>query len=182
MCWQTDELRYPELTHLKARGGVGRDSCRHIPSLQEVAVYKSILIATDGSELADKAVTQGLTLAKAVGAKVIVLTATEPWTAMVSGEAVIAFPTDEYDKATAEHARMTLSGPEKQAKALGVPCEVIHAKDTFPADAIVAMAKSRKCDLIVMASHGRRGMSRLLLGSQANKVVTHSEVPVLVCR
>lgn len=145
-------------------------------------MYKTILIATDGSELANKAIDQGLGLAKALGSKVIILTATEPWTAMVSGEAVIAFPTDEYEKASAEHAKVTLGGPEAKAKSMGVPCEAIHAKDAFPADAIVEVAKSRGCDLIVMASHGRRGMSRLLLGSQANKVVTHSHIPVLVCR
>ncbi|HRK18628.1 MAG TPA: universal stress protein [Hyphomicrobiaceae bacterium] len=145
-------------------------------------MYKNILIATDGSELANKAIDQGLGLAKALGAKVTLLTATEPWTAMVSGEAVIAFPTDEYEKASAEHAKATLSAPEAKAKAMGVACEALHAKDAFPADAIVEVAKQRGCDLIVMASHGRRGMSRLLLGSQANKVVTHSHIPVLVCR
>lgn len=145
-------------------------------------MYKKILIATDGSELADKAVEQGLQLAKAVGAKAVVLTATEPWTAMISGEAVVAFPTDEYEKATSQHAKATLSKPEARAKELGVSVEVLHAKDSFPAEAIVGAAKANNCDLIVMASHGRRGVSRLLLGSQANSVVTQSTVPVLIVR
>ena len=68
------------------------------------------------------------------------------------------------------------------AKQTGVTCETLHVKDQFPAEGIIETAKARGCDLIVMASHGRRGFARLLLGSQANKVVTHSTVPVLICR
>lgn len=145
-------------------------------------MYKNILIATDGSALADKAIEQGITLASALGSQITVLTATEPWTATVSGEMTIGFPAAEYDQAMAAHARTVLDRASAAAKAKNVKCDTEHAKDAFPAEAIVEVAKKRGCDLIVMASHGRRGVSRMLLGSQANRVVTHSTVPVLIIR
>ncbi|MGE0698748.1 MAG: universal stress protein [Hyphomicrobiaceae bacterium] len=145
-------------------------------------MYKNILIATDGSELAHKAVVQGFALAKAVGAKVTVVTVTEPWTAVVPGEMGMAFPIDEYEKGASENAGNILATVKREADATGVPCETVHMSDQYPADGIIATAKDKACDLIVMASHGRRGISRLLIGSQANQVVVHSTVPVLVVR
>ncbi len=145
-------------------------------------MFKHLLIATDGSELAGKALVQGLSLAKSVGAKVTVVTVTEPWTAVVSGEMGIAFPVEDYDKACAANAAKILSDASAAAKSAGVPCETIHAKDQFAAEGIIETAKVQGCDLVVMASHGRRGITRLLLGSQTSKVVTHSVLPVLVCR
>lgn len=145
-------------------------------------MYKNILIATDGSELAHKAVEQGFALAKAVGAKVTVVTVTEPWTAVVPGEMGMAFPVDEYEKGAAENASSILATVQREAEASGVACETVHVSDQYPAEGIIASAKAQGCDLIVMASHGRRGISRLLIGSQANQVVVHSTVPVLVVR
>ncbi len=145
-------------------------------------MYKRILIATDGSDLAQKGVRHGLMLAKSLATKATVVTATEPWTAVVAGEMGMAFPIDDYDRACVANAAKTLSAASALATEIGVDCDVQHAKDTFPADGIVEAAKRLDCDLIVMASHGRRGVSRLLLGSQANKVVTHSTVPVLIVR
>ena len=145
-------------------------------------MYKNILIATDGSELALKAVDQGLALAKALNAKATAITATEPWTSVASVELGMAFPIDEYEKACAEGAAKILGVVSKQAEKVGVACQTLHVKDQFAAEGIIETAKSRGCDLIVMASHGRRGLSRLLLGSQANNVVTHSAVPVLIYR
>lgn len=145
-------------------------------------MYKHILIATDGSDLAQKGVRHGLTLAKTFGSKATVVTATEPWTSVVAGEMGVAFPIDEYDKACAANAAKILTAVSALAKEIGIGIDTLHAKDTFPADGIVDAAKRLDCDLIVMASHGRRGVSRLLLGSQANKVVTHSSVPVLIVR
>ncbi len=145
-------------------------------------MYKHILIATDGSELAHKAVVQGFALAKAVGAKVTVVTVTEPWTAVVPGEMGMAFPVDEYEKGASENASGILATVKREADAAGVTCETVHMADQYPADGIIATAKDKACDLIVMASHGRRGLSRLLIGSQANQVVVHSDVPVLVVR
>jgi len=145
-------------------------------------VYKNILIATDGSELATKAVEQGLALAKALNAKATAVTVTESWVSMVTGEMAIAFPVEEYEEGCAANASKILRMVSDIAKRIGVECETLHVKDHFPAEGIIETAKTRNCDLIVMASHGRRGVARLLLGSQANKVVTHSTVTVLICR
>jgi nucleotide-binding universal stress UspA family protein len=144
-------------------------------------MYKNILIATDGSELAQRAVAAGLALAKALSARVTAVTATEPWSAMVVGEPALAFPIEDYEKAAAENAARILSDVSAAAKAAGVACETVHIND-FPAEGIVETAQVRGCDLIVMASHGRRGLSKLLLGSQATRVLALSPVPVLVCR
>jgi nucleotide-binding universal stress UspA family protein len=145
-------------------------------------MYKNLLIATDGSELAEKGVTHGLELAKALGAKVTVVTVSDPWTAFVAGDVGASFPVDEYERACEVNASAILAAVAKRAEALGVPCEKRYVKDQFPAEGILETANKEGSDLIVMASHGRSGIQRLLLGSQANKVVTHSKVPVLVCR
>jgi nucleotide-binding universal stress UspA family protein len=145
-------------------------------------VYKNILIATDGSDLALKAVDQGLALAKALNAKVTAITTTESWASVATGAMAMAFPIDEYEQGCAESAATILGVVSKRAEKAGVACQTLRVKDQYPADGIIETAKSQGCDLIVMASHGRRGLSRLLLGSQANSVVTHSMVPVLICR
>lgn len=145
-------------------------------------MYKNLLIATDGSELAQKAVDQGLRLAKALGANVTIITVTEPWTSMVYGDAVVYFPIEEYEASSAANAAKILADASAVAEKIEVACTKIHVKDHHPADGIVATAKVRGSDLIVMASHGRRGLARLALGSQANMVVIHSSIPVLICR
>lgn len=145
-------------------------------------MYKHILIATDGSELADKAVQTGLTIAKALGSQATVITVTEPWTAVAPGEIGMAFPVEDYEKGAADHAAGILEACKKKATEAGVACDVLHVKDRYPADGIIEAAKSKNADLIVMASHGRRGVARVLIGSQANRVVIHSTVPVLICK
>ena len=145
-------------------------------------MYQHILIATDGSELAGKAVAAGLELAKGLGMKVTAVTVTEPWSGMMLGEpAALAFPIEDYEKSAAENAARVLSGVAEAAKKAGVACETVHAQD-FPAEAIIKTATAKGCDLIVMASHGRRGIARVLLGSQALTVLTQSTIPVLICR
>ena len=145
-------------------------------------MYKHILIATDGSELAAKAVTAGLELAKRIGAKVTAVSASEPWTTMmVAGDPGAAFPSMEYERAAAENAANILRTVSSAAKAAGVACETVQVMN-YPAEAIIETANSKGCDLIVMASHGRRGIARVLLGSQAVNVLTHSTIPVLICR
>jgi nucleotide-binding universal stress UspA family protein len=145
-------------------------------------MYKHILIASDGSELAGRAVEQGLTLAKTLGSKVTAVTVTEPWTAAVSGEWAVAFPVEEYEKAAAANAKKILDTVSETAARLGVACERVHVKDQFAAEGIVEEAKSRNCDLIVMGSHGRRGLAKFVLGSQATRVLTHSTTPMLIVR
>ena len=144
-------------------------------------MYKHILVATDGSELAAKAVAAGLELAKAVNARATVVTVTEPWTSFLTGDPALTFPIDDYEKAAAANAEQLLGSVSTSAKAMGVACETVHAIG-FPSEMIIETAKAKSCDLIVMASHGRRGLARVLLGSQAMKVLTESTVPVLICR
>ncbi len=145
-------------------------------------MFAHILIATDGSDLAGKAIATGLELAGHIKCKVTVVTATEPWSAMMLGEpAALAFPIEDYEKTVAERAGRILAATKELADKQGIACETVHVKE-FPAEGIIDTAKSKGCDLIVMASHGRRGVARMLLGSQAAKVLTLSPVPVLICR
>jgi nucleotide-binding universal stress UspA family protein len=144
-------------------------------------MYKHILIATDGSELAGKALTAGLMLAEQLGSQVTVVTVSEPWRGLVTGDPAFAFPIEELEKEAAEYAARILADASSAARKQNVPCTTINAKG-FPAEAIIDTAKARGCDLIVMSSHGRRGIARALLGSQAMRVVTLSDVPVLICR
>jgi nucleotide-binding universal stress UspA family protein len=153
-----------------------------VEAVGDESMYAHILIATDGSELAGRAVEQGLTLAKTLGSKVTALTVTEPWTAAVSGEWAVAFPVEEYEKAAAANADKILSQVKDTAARISVACETVHVKDQFAAEGIVEEAKSRSCDLIVMGSHGRRGLAKFVLGSQATRVLTHSTTPMLICR
>lgn len=147
-------------------------------------MYKHILIATDGSELAGKGVEQGLHLAAAMDAKVTILTASEPWSAVDAGQVWggSASLLEEYRTHTRQAAEQILATAGRRASELGVRHESLYTADTYPAEAILETAKACGADLIVMATHGRRGLNRLLLGSQANAVITHSTVPVLVVR
>jgi nucleotide-binding universal stress UspA family protein len=145
-------------------------------------MYANILIATDGSELGARAVEQGLALAKELHSKVTAVTVTEPWTAAVSGEWAVAFPVEEYEKAAAANAHKILAQVAETAARAGVACETAHIKDQYAAEGIVEEAKTRGSDLIVMGSHGRRGIVRFVLGSQASRVLTHSTIPMLICR
>jgi len=145
-------------------------------------MFKHILIATDGSDIAAKAVINGLELAKSLGARAVILTATEPFLGLAQADLnTIDFAIEEYEKATKAKAARILDQVRQDALTQGVECETLHVNG-FPAEAIIEAAKAKACDLIVMGSHGRRGIARLLLGSQATKVVALSSVPVLVCR
>lgn len=148
-------------------------------------MYKHILIATDGSELAAKGVEHGLALAQPLGAKVTVLMVTEPLTPRAARAAMAAGvrdPAGRYDLAIDETMKERFAVIEKDAAAHGVEVELVHEIDEYPAEAIVRSAKLLGCDLIVMSSHGRRGARRLILGSQTSEVVTHTTIPVLVIR
>jgi nucleotide-binding universal stress UspA family protein len=145
-------------------------------------VFEHILIATDGSDLAERAASQGLELARVLDSKVTAVTVTEPWTAVVMGEAAFGFPRTDYEKGATETAAGILARVAEMAKAAGLQCATVHIKDHFPDEGIIAAAKDSGCDLIVMASHGRRRIARFLLGSVASRVLALSPVPVLVCR
>ena len=148
-------------------------------------MYQRILIATDGSDLADKAVAHGIALAKELKVPICVVTVTEAWSAFQLAEMSQrgeANPIARYEEMAAAAAGNILGKAEQVAKAQGVACETLHVRDQHPAEGIIAAAKDKGCDLIVMASHGRRGLNRLLLGSQAYEVLTHSKVPALIVR
>ena len=145
-------------------------------------MYENILIPTDGSELAGKAVQYGITFAKEIGAKITVLTVTAPFHVFTFDPQVVEETPDQYKKHIQQHAAKILSAVANAAKAAGVACETVQVEHEHPYQAIIDTAISEDCDLIVMASHGRRGMSAILLGSETAKVLTHSMIPVLVHR
>jgi nucleotide-binding universal stress UspA family protein len=147
-------------------------------------MYRNILIATDGSQLAEKAVSHGLSLAKAVGAKVTTLIVEAPFNVFNVPESQIrqmpaAFA--QHAEHVKKHAAKVLSHAADAAKAAGVTCDTSQMEDDQPYRAIIKAAEDNGCDLIVMASHGRSGISAVLLGSVTNKVLTHTKIPVLVC-
>src|SRR5215468_2163381 len=127
-------------------------------------MYRHILIPTDGSELAEHAVTNGLLLAKSVGAKVTVIIAEDPF---------------DWVSVSETRASQRVADAAKQA---GVPCDTMQVENARPYQAIIAAASDRGCDLIVMGSHGRGGLAAVVLGSVTTKVLTHTKTPVLVYR
>lgn len=148
-------------------------------------MYRNILVSTDGSKLSTKAIRTAVHLAKALGAKITGVYVTSPYPAQTYGEVVAYAPpmtAQRYKELTAREARKALAAVEIEAQTAGVACATASITNEQPWRGIVRVAQSRKCDVIVMASHGRRGLAGLLLGSETNKVLTHSKIPVLVCR
>ena len=147
-------------------------------------MYKRILIATDGSELSDKAVQSGLSLAALSGASVVALKVVPryPRSYFEGGMPVEASDIQRIEKQWDEAAQALVDGVKTRGQALGVNVKAVVAKSDLVAEAVIAAAKKHKCDLIVMASHGRKGIKRLLLGSETQHVLTHSHIPVLVLR
>jgi nucleotide-binding universal stress UspA family protein len=148
-------------------------------------MYANILLSTDGSDVARKGVKHGIALAKALNAKATVITVTEPLEVDYGGGHVggwIPSPEefDRFDAACKESAGKVLDEARAMAEQIGISVELLHVPNAYPATAIIETAKSKSCDLIVIASHGRRGLRRLLLGSQTSKVLADGSVPVLV--
>ena len=145
-------------------------------------MYTKILIPTDGSELAGKAVEHGIALAKRIGAKVTVLTVLPPFHTFTTDTQMIEDTPAQYKARMQKHAERTLGAVADAAQTAGVACEMVQVEHEHPYQAIIDTAKSKDCDLIVMASHGRHGISAIVLGSETVKVLTHSKIPVLVHR
>lgn len=145
-------------------------------------MYKHILIPTDGSPLSDDAVKQGLALAKTLHAKVTVLTVVPPFHVFTTETMMVTDTREQYDTHIARMAERRLAWPREAAKVAGVVYEDASEAAEHPWAAIVEAATTRGCDLIVMASHGRKGVAALVLGSETTKVLTHSKIPTLVCR
>lgn len=142
-------------------------------------MFKHILIPTDGSLLSERAVDQALRLAAEVHARVTLLAVAEPY--HIAGSWPMVGAEDCADSAR-WHAQERLASGTAQARTLGVICEPLVVEHEAPYAAIIDVATSQGCDLIAMASHGRRGFSALILGSETQKVLTHSRIPVLVLR
>ena len=147
-------------------------------------MYQHILIPTDGSKLSDRAAAAGVKLAAALGARVTGLYVAPPATPLVYEHFMpVRYMTPEaHAEAIASAAERALVAVKQAAAAAGVSCEGVSLTGDFPADAIVQTAAKHKCDLIFMASHGRRGVAAVLLGSETQKVLAHSKVAVLVHR
>ena len=148
-------------------------------------MYKHILIATDGSKLAAKAIKGGVKLAAAVGARVTGVYVIPPYVPPVYGEAAIYVPEvtpKRYKELSEREAKKALARVEVEAQTAKVACRTVYPVSDAAWRGIIRIASSKKCDLIVMASHGRGGLASLILGSETTKVLAHSKIPVLVCR
>jgi nucleotide-binding universal stress UspA family protein len=145
-------------------------------------MYKHILLPTDGSELSATAVRAGVKFAREIGARITALHVTPPYHPTEMTPSVYTAHMEEHEARARESAERALGVVTDVARAEGVPCATVHRVSQSPYEAIIAVAAEAGCDLIFMASHGRRGVTALLLGSETNKVLTHSKIPVLVTR
>jgi nucleotide-binding universal stress UspA family protein len=147
-------------------------------------MYRHILIPTDGSELAEHAVTNGMALANSLGAKVSIIVVEEPFDWLSVSETTgrqISEESAKHAEHIKKHATSVLNRAANAAKQAGLFYDTIQVENDQPYQAIIAAATDKGCDLIVMSSHGRSGLSGVLLGSVTNKVLTHTKTPVLVC-
>jgi nucleotide-binding universal stress UspA family protein len=141
-------------------------------------MYKHILIPTDGSDLSEKAIEHGIALAKVLGAKITVLTVLECFHVSAFEPRMV----EQYKKHVVAVAAKHLDAASSAASASNVSCEVVRVEHERPHQAIIDTAKERGCDVILMGSHGRRGLSAIVLGSETVKVLTHTTIPVIVVR
>ena len=148
-------------------------------------MFKHILLPADGSKLSDRAVQRGVELAKSLGARVTALHVVPEFRMMADESFVLPTSAElktRYEREAKARASKMLEKIGVRAEAAGVPYDCVVVVGTTPYEEIIETAKKRKCDLIMMASHGRRGVSALLLGSETSKVLTQSKIPVLVVR
>ena len=145
-------------------------------------MFKHILIATDGSDRSERSIKLGVELARTTGAKVTAVMATWPIPPIYVEGAGSIVRNEELEQNARDFAKRCLAVASEAAHLAGVACETVHAIETRPHEAIVRTAEANHCDLIVMASHGRSGASAVLLGSETQKVLAHTKLPVLVTR
>ena len=145
-------------------------------------MFKHILIPTDGSELSKVAITNGVQFAKEINARITGLTVTMPFHIFAIDAVQVASSADHYSEDANAMATRHLYVLKEAADKAGVACELLHRINEHPYEEIVQIAQERGCDVIFLASHGRRGVSALVIGSETNKVLTHSKIPVLVFR
>ncbi len=145
-------------------------------------MFKHILLPTDGTELSEKAIDQGLRLAKTIGAKVTSLSVVVKLPGCCYHARISHAALEEAERQSQAAAETYLQSVQERAKKVGIDCDVVLERDGAPYKSIIRMAEQRGCDLIMMASHGQKGIEGVLLGSETQKVLTHSKIPVLVVR
>jgi nucleotide-binding universal stress UspA family protein len=145
-------------------------------------MYKHIMVPTDGSELSTKAVEAGLQLAARLDAQVTAMTVSEPFHTLSFSPSQVEYTPATYRQHAQEAAQRVLGEVRAKAAAVNMACDTVWVEHEHPYIAIIDTARSRHCDLVVMASHGRHGVAAVVLGSQTVKVLTHSTIPVIVYR
>lgn len=149
-------------------------------------MFKHFLVPTDGSELSNKAVKQAIAFAKATGAKLTAVHIVVGYHLVLPDDGFVLpeIPAlkKRFEDREAARAKKILGSVKEAAQIAGVECDVVVAASDAPYEMIIKQATKFKCDLIIMTSHGRRGLDGILLGSETQKVLTHSKIPVLVCR
>jgi nucleotide-binding universal stress UspA family protein len=147
-------------------------------------MYDHILVPTDGSELSERAVTHAIELARKLGARITAFYASPEYPTPIVAEGIVLEPISlaEYEARANEQAQKILTPVKQKATAVGVPCDTVHRIASVPWEAILETATSVGADAITMASHGRRGLAALLLGSETQRVLIHSDIPVIVVR
>ena len=147
-------------------------------------MYEHILIPTDGSALSEMAIRQGIAFARAIRAKVTALAVSPSFHLFEVDPIMVGYTPspEQYARDSEARAEKYLAVARVEAGIAGVPCETVHATQDHVYEAIIDTASKKGCDLIFMASHGRKGISAFVLGSETYKVLSHSKIPVLVCR
>lgn len=145
-------------------------------------MYKRILLPTDGSEASQRAILSAVDFAKGIGAEVVAMTAIPEFHTFTTNAEMLEQTRDQYEAASRASGQRLLDEVAAAARDAGVPCTSVLAVSDDPYDAIISSARANHCDLIVMASHGHRGLKGLLLGSETQKVLVHSAIPVMVHR
>jgi nucleotide-binding universal stress UspA family protein len=145
-------------------------------------MFKHLLLPTDGSQLSEAAIHKGVQFAKSINAKVTGFYVLPEFHLFTYRTEMLEDTKEQFARDSRAHAEQFLAVIEKAAKAAGVACDTAFATSDHPHEAIIQAAEEKSCDLIVMASHGRKGVQGILLGSETHKVLTHSTLPVLVYR
>ena len=145
-------------------------------------MYKKILVPTDGSDLSDQAVAAAIAFARAFGSEIVAFSVAQPYPAFPAAEGAMVIDPGVENRLLEAAAQKNVDKVAQAARAAGVPCTTATAFSYNPHEEIIAAARDKQCDLIFMASHGRRGLSKLLAGSETQHVLTDSPVPVLVLR
>ena len=145
-------------------------------------MFKTILVPTDGSPQSDKAIDAAVEFARQVGGSIVALSVAEPWPFSPFSESLIMEQSDLFEDNAMEIAKASVQKVASAARAANVPCETVVTSSGTPHSEILSVAANMKCDVIFMASHGRKGISRLFVGSETQKVLADATLPVLVIR